>query len=970
MKTYGSLTDYFSQQAKNSRASIIYSDGVITTQQTMGELYDLSLKIGKYLSDQGIQKGDPVGLMVANRPEWFAIYMGIINAGGTAVPMDMHLSAIEVRNLIHDSKPRFFFIERGLLKQLRDKGLDDMVEKYIVLDSDIFYLRKSMPFKELQKFEIGDWKPRKAQAEDIASLIYTSGTTGNPKGVPLTHRNFLSQIYLGKNVKLTPSDAVLLILPLNHAYAFATCFLMPLSQGQSIHILNSLKRTDLLRFIQAQKTSVLVLVPAILEPIYQSLMEKLNFAPNSVQMVFHTLKRKNGFSRDGSKFRAIKKTLFKKVHEAFGGNLKCIISGAAGLDEEIARTFNTFGLTLYEGYGLTETSPVVAMNAYGQSRPGTVGYPLSGLEMKILHPDDQGVGEIAIRGEPVFKGYRNADNSEVFTRDGFFRTGDLGSLRDGFLTINGRAKDVIVLASGKNVFPEDLEHHFLKNEYIKEIAVIGVPMELGKKAEGIFAFVVPNQEALQKNSIPNPDEFILNLSIELSEQLPTWCRIANFHIQNDPLPRTTTRKVKKFQLKNQVLEQMKKTGRLEHAGAGGESDPLLKSPMGKILNAAICHVKGEDVKYGIRSHLFVDLGFDSISVSELVVTLEKSLGLTIPKDLAYQLRTVRDAITSLQEFSAQNKIDLESIAQNLGVKEEKRVSWEDVIVKNVPQEIQAEIDSRVGAKKGGSHWVRSLLTPMLSAFGKTAFRLKATGLENLPRETRFIIAADHLSYSDPLFIQWALPKNYRRHFFFIGKKENLQRIDRTLFGWIARMIPIDREGNFIPALQAGKRVLDSENILLIHPEGTPSADKMLNKFKNGVGILGDITKVPIIPVHLEGTFEALPKNRNRPRFVPVTVHFGEPIFPDRVEIRPGEELFEMLTKEVERRIIELGALPRPPEPVEGLAGQTSTMVPLEASVREGLTHTLAGMAPSNQKKALDTLSADTPQPAAEQHQYH
>lgn len=205
---YPSLTNFFARHGKDSTAEVVYSNGQVTARRTVGELYSFSLKIGKFLVEQGIRKGDPVAIMVSNRPEWLAIYMGIINAGACAVPLDLHLTTPEVKNLIDDARPRFFFVERDTLKGLRDKHMDDMVERYIVLDSTINYLRKSVVFDRLAEIDSEGWQPVEGEMDDAASLIYTSGTTGRPKGVPLQHRNFLSQVEVGRDVNLKRGDSV------------------------------------------------------------------------------------------------------------------------------------------------------------------------------------------------------------------------------------------------------------------------------------------------------------------------------------------------------------------------------------------------------------------------------------------------------------------------------------------------------------------------------------------------------------------------------------------------------------------------------------------------------------------------------------------------------------------------------------------------------------------------------------------
>jgi len=404
MKPYGSLSDFFGQQALRNKTSVHYSDGTGVQTHPFQELHEISLKVAHFLQMKQIKRGEPVALMMKNRPEWLAIYMGIIHAGGCALLLDIHLSDLEVDNLIRDSRARIFFTERSIFRRIHSSGIIRKVEKFVIVDAQINYLSKCIPFESIVR-QAEKLDPLPCQGEDRASLIYTSGTTAKPKGVVLKHKNLLSQLVISEMLGLKEKDKVLMILPLNHAYAFSACFLTPLCQGADVYILDSLKLTELAAFIREHRLTALVLVPALLSQFYKNIMEKLQFMPNSAQALFHSLKSIDTVSRSGSHLLEMKRRLFRKVHEAFGGSIRYIISGAAGLDEEIVRTFNTLGMPVYEGYGLTETSPVVTFNFPHRSRPGSVGCPLPNVQLKVLASSDGGGGEIAVKGDPVFDGY-------------------------------------------------------------------------------------------------------------------------------------------------------------------------------------------------------------------------------------------------------------------------------------------------------------------------------------------------------------------------------------------------------------------------------------------------------------------------------------------------------------------------------------------------------------------------------------
>lgn len=907
---YRSLNDLFARRAQGSRSTIFHSDGLTATRRTMGDIYALGLKIGRFLTDLDLPRGSYVALMSGNRPEWLAIYMGIIHAGHCALTIDPHLSRMEVKNLIQDSKASVFFIERGLFGSIRDAELEQKVKKFIVLDAEINYLSKCIPFSWIEKAPQADFRPVETGLEDEASLIYTSGTTGQPKGVVLKHKNLLSQVKLGKPLGVTDRSRVLLVLPLNHAYALSSSFLVPLEARAGIYIFNSFKKPDLLRCIQDNRLTHITFVPAILTQIHKGIMEKMSLAPNSAQFLFHFLKSLGPLSGDGSRLHFLKRRLFRKVHDIFGGELEAIISGAAGLDEDIARTFNTLGLPLYEGYGLTETSPVVSFNYPGRNRPGTVGRPLPDVELKIQAPAESGIGEIAVKGAPVFGGYksREATDTSAFDSEGYFLTGDLGRIDGkGFLTISGRSKDVIVLPSGKNVFPSDIEDFYLQSDCLKEIAVLGIPREFGKKAEEIYAVLVPNLEFFRSHNIADIEGFVKNTIIEMSDKLPGWCRINRYAIRYEALPRTPTNKVKKFLLREQILEQMSRNDKTD---VDVEAESLLDTPIGRILDASIARVKGGKMRYSVGSHLFLDLGFDSLSVSEFIVSLEGAIGAEIPKETAYQMRTVGDCITLLGEFCSQHQIDPKALALPAEGGNKNATSWSEVLKSNVSPEVERETALRLQHRSRIGGFFRRVLIGISSVIGALLFRFKATGLENLPHQAPFILAADHFNYIDALFVLWALPRKFQDRLFCIGKREHLHHLHRVFFGWLVGMIPVDRSGNFVPSLQTGQKVIENDQILLIFPEGTRSKDACINDFKSGVGILSETTGATVVPIHLEGTHDITRPERKMPRFCKVRASIGRPVAPAEVRVAEGEERCEAITDEVRSRIIQLGAKTR------------------------------------------------------------
>ncbi|MBL7684533.1 MAG: AMP-binding protein [Deltaproteobacteria bacterium] len=913
MQHYNSMSEFFEDKSKNNLSLVHDTDGTHHHSQTFHELYLKSLKIAYFLKAQGIQKGDVVALMSKASSDWLATYMGIVFAGACVLAMDRHLTAFEVKNIFRNSNPKYFFIEREVYKKIWDLELDSLIKKFIILESDINYLKKTLPLKILLEQEISSYfKPVVCKPEDPICLIYTSGTTSNPKGVLLKHKNFLSQRRIATLTPLKREDTFLTILPYNHVYGFTLSFVLPLEVQGNICILSSLKSPDILNAFRKYKVSVFTLVPAILEPMYKAIMQQMQFAPNGNQLMFHLLKRIRYLSKDGLNAIRLKRKIFKKIHAFFGGHpIKCFISGSAGLDEEISKTFNTFGFPIYEGYGLTETSPTVIMAAPGRNEPGTVGKVLPGVEMKLLSPDAEGVGEVVVKGDPVFEGYFKSPelNKDVFTEDGFFRTGDLGRYtKNGMLSICGRIKDMIVLASGKKVFPEEVEDFYRQCPAIKEIAVLGIPKEIGKKAEEIYAVIFPNQDFFKSHGISEVEDFIKNAISELSEKLPSWRRLNRLEIRYDALPKTSTNKVKKHILKQEIVEQLQNNEKRETSLSSSE---LFNSPLGLLLKGTIEKIQGREVVLTQKTHLFLDLGFDSLSLSELIVTLESKLNKELPKELIQEMKTMGEALNLLTQFCEQNSIDIASISTEeiKSKNNSQKKTWAEILSQSIHPQMQESIQRSIESRRGFGLKIREFLISFLGFIARLLFHHKTIGAQNIPQNGAMILASDHYSFLDALFILTSLPKENRKRFFCIGAKEHLEYVWRAFFVWLTGMIPVDREGNFIPSLQASKQVLDSGNILLIFPEGTRSRDGFLNSFKQGVGILSEVTNAPVVPIHLQGTYEALSPDKKTIHLNPIRVHFDQVIDPNKITATHTQTKYEIITEITKEKIIKMGAKP-------------------------------------------------------------
>ncbi|MBI3086111.1 MAG: AMP-binding protein, partial [candidate division NC10 bacterium] len=534
---------------------------------TYGEVARQARTLAEALGRAGAMPGDRVALVSENRPEWTVAYFAVAAAGATAVPLDVQLSDAEVANVLRHAgcrmaiasgkqAPRLLGVDAGGAAPLRVVDLDAEGSGDRVL-----------AFRAILREAGASAPPSLPSVQDdaLASILYTSGTTGTPKGVMLSHSNFLANARSILDFGLVNAeDNLLALLPLHHAFPFMVQLIL-LYSGAHLTFLASLKAPDLLACMQETGVTLLVGVPQLFYMLHKGIFDEIGRRPLPLRFLMQWLLRLSGALRPlGINLGRI---VFAPVHRKFGGRIHFMASGGARLDPVIARDFLALGFTMTEGYGLTETAPVVCFNPLGRVRPGSVGIPLPGVEVKIVNPDVEGVGEIAIRGPNVMQGYyqNSAATAEVM-RDGWFLSGDLGVLSaDGYLTITGRAKEVIVLSSGKNIYPEEVEEQYLKSPYIEEICLIPQASDrAGAAVEGLLALVLPDLDYFRAQGMTNVFETIRWDMENVGRELPPYKRPTGLVIVKEGFPRTRLGKIQRHLVQQQFqAERAKEAGPAE-----------------------------------------------------------------------------------------------------------------------------------------------------------------------------------------------------------------------------------------------------------------------------------------------------------------------------------------------------------------------------------------------------------------------
>src|ERR1035437_3273022 len=518
---------------------------------TFAELTRMSESVACWLSTR-VPRDARLAILAANHPRWVAAYLGIIAAGRTAVPLDTTFNADQVNKLLIDSGASLLFCDAKHLpvavEAVEGLGISLVMtsaaaEQNLTPGAPLIASSAMSGFRGTQAlaadldsiFAAGPagFQPIVPAADDLAALLYTSGTTADPKGVMLTHANLVGEANsVLAVVKIGPEDALLGILPMFHVLAQMANLFLPLFNGARVVYLETLNTTELLRALQERDITVVCIVPQFFYLIHERIFKELNQRGKVALRLARTLM---AFNRGLRRIQInAGKVFFGKIHATFGARMRYLVTGGSRFDPAIARDFYSFGIDVLNAYGLTETSGGAFLNTPGHIVFGSVGRPFPGVEAKIVDPKpvEDGAppaGEIAIRGAIVMKGYWNRPEAAAeVLRDGWFYTGDLGYFDSGGnLSITGRRKEVIVLSNGKNIYPEEVEAHYLKSPFIKELAVMGLERRPGEGGDRLHAVIVPNFDVLRQKRIVNAKE-VIRFDIEsLSQQIASTKRIGS-----------------------------------------------------------------------------------------------------------------------------------------------------------------------------------------------------------------------------------------------------------------------------------------------------------------------------------------------------------------------------------------------------------------------------------------------------------
>jgi len=511
---------------------------------------------GSALIDLGL-KDKFIAVIGENRYEWCVTYLSVVNGTGIIVPLDKELPLPEIENLLIRSNAAAVVFSGKFSSEMGELSKKLPTVKYFIsMDADqeeygILSFRKLVEYgKGLMNSGCGSFSDAEINDEKMSILLFTSGTTDLAKGVMLSHKNICSNIVsVSKTVYIGSNDSSLSILPLHHTYECTLGFLTMIYSGGTIAFNEGLKH--IAKNLKEIRPTVLIAVPLILESMYKKIWEQAAKKKGMKTKLKTALLISNTLNKI---FRIdIRKKLFKAIHDNIGGRVRLIISGAAAIDPDVSKGFSMMGIKVLQGYGLTECSPLVIGNRDNVYRDASVGLPIPGVEVKIVDPNQKGVGEIITKGDNVMLGYyKNEEVTEKCMKNGWFYTGDLGYKdKAGFYYITGRIKNVIVTKNGKNIYPEEVESYINKSPYVQESLVWGRYDEISGETH-VNAQIIPNFIAIKeklKDIHISGDEIMRVISDVVkgvNRDMPLYKRIRGFNIRETEFVKTTTKKIKRY----------------------------------------------------------------------------------------------------------------------------------------------------------------------------------------------------------------------------------------------------------------------------------------------------------------------------------------------------------------------------------------------------------------------------------------
>lgn len=755
-------------------------------------------------------------ILSENREGWIYAFFGIWANKGIAIPVDATSTVSDISYIIKDCKPDCIWTSVQKLDTVKEALKDAQIDTKILIIDDYESVEVN---KEKAVIEYSD--------DDVAVIIYTSGTTGSPKGVMLTFGNLMANIHsVADEVPIFNEERrALILLPLHHVLPLQGSVIAPITRGGGVAISPSMTAPDLMNTLKDGKVSIIIGVPRLYQTLFGAMKKKID--SNFVTRFLFWM-----CSKVGS--RSLSRTIFKSVRTKMGGHIDYLVCGGAALDREIGVGLKTLGLDVLEGYGMTETAPIIAFTRPDDIVPGSCGKPMPSVQTKILE-----TGELCAKGPNVMKGYYNRpeETAAILDNEGWMHTGDLARFDDqGRLYITGRTKEIIVLSNGKNVNPSEIEYKIEKyDSIVKEAAIV-------QDGDMLRAIIVAQNEWLGQKTDEEAEEALKReVLAPYNETVAQYKKVMSVFLYRGDLPRTKLDKIQRFKLKGIIESGVRKEIKKDVVEPTFEEYKIIKQ-----------YIESEK-KITVRptDHIETDLAFDSLDRVGLQSFIEQTFGTELKADVMASFKNVTEIAEQVAKVKTRQEVE--------------QVEWHKLFTEH-----------KSNLKLPDFWFTGHIFTWCCKVFAHTYLSMEVKGLENLPKDRSFIIAPNHVSYMDGLLVVTDIPNAILNNTYFYVKEDHVRGKLLRFLASHHNIILMERMNLMNSILKMGE-VLRSGKNLVIFPEGTRTRNGETGQFKKTFAILSKELNVPIVPVAITGAYEAMPKGRKFPLAKKVTVEYLPPV---------------------------------------------------------------------------------------------
>lgn len=807
-----------------NKVKVIDRTAIITPDKEISYA-EMMANIRKYAQYVSLEKGAKTLVFAENCVEWIYSFFSIWQNRGIAIPVDASSTADDVAYIMSDAQPDAIWVT-AQTEQVASEAIKKAGVKTAILRMDDLSGLRSHAETEEEGISFED--------SDIAVILYTSGTTGSPKGVMLTFKNLIVNINAisSKEVPIfNKESSTLILLPLHHVMPLVGTMIAPVFTESQMVLCPTIAGPEIMAALQRGKVTIMVGVPRLWQTLYYGIKKKID-AGGAVPRMLYSLCEKVGSYEFSQK-------IFAKVHKSMGGNLKYCVSGGAALDQEIGVGMKTLGIRVLEGYGMTETSPMISFTRPNDVIPGCSGRPLLCCDCVIKD------GELCVKGENVMLGYYNRpeETAAIFDEEGYLHTGDLARFDEkGRVYITGRKKEIIVLSNGKNVQPVEIEFKIEKyDRYVKECAI-------SFYNDKLVAVIVPQDDIAQGKTDAELEALLKREVLEpYNNEAMNYKKVMSIFVLHGSLPRTRLSKIQRFK----VLDILKNGISVAPTQEVKVDEPDM--PEYRILRDYIMKEKRLEV---VRptDHLETDLGLDSLDRVSMQEFLIHTFGVDINADSILSFATLQ----SLVDHIAKQKTHMD-VAED--------VDWHQLLTST-----PAVLPSKPSA-------ILPIGASLFEGINRLYFRLSIKGKENVPANGPFIIAPNHESFLDGPIVTSGLSWNTIKNTYFYATEEHFNTAAKRSIAGQCNVI-LMKMTNLKDSIQHMAQVLRAGKNLMIFPEGRRTNTGEMGEFKKTFAILAKELQVPIVPVRISGAFEALPRHKSVPRPHKITVEYLPAVMPD------------------------------------------------------------------------------------------